>query len=162
MKTTVYWLCDAPRVWYMSVKEVLLKAGAEKVCLITQIFFWDRTGNVQGLIYCHFDYFIWVGTNDFENTIIQKAKESFVTSPEELQSFKYLGLNIVQKNYSTNIDELQEAAIESKMKMSKEAQLTTGETWQLRGLAGQLNWTSSQMPPDMSLVHVKLALQLKI
>ena len=24
--------------------------------------------------------------------------------------------------------------------MSKEAQLTTGEAWQLRGLAGQLNW----------------------
>ena len=29
LKATVYGLCDAPRVWYMSVKEVLLKAGAD-------------------------------------------------------------------------------------------------------------------------------------
>ena len=27
-KITVHGLCDAPRVWYVSVKEVLLKAGA--------------------------------------------------------------------------------------------------------------------------------------
>ena len=30
LKTTVYGLRDVPRVWYISVKEVLLKAGTEK------------------------------------------------------------------------------------------------------------------------------------
>ena len=30
LRTTVYGLCDAPRVWYLSVKEVLLESGAKK------------------------------------------------------------------------------------------------------------------------------------
>ena len=34
--------------------------------------------------------------------------------------------------------------------MSKESSLNTEEAWQFRGLAGQLNWTSSQTRPDMS------------
>ena len=105
-------------------------------------FFWHRNGKVQGLICCHVDDFFWGGTNDFEKTVIQKLKESFVISPEELESFKYLGLNIVQKNdfiyldQKLHIEELKEAAIDTKRKMSKQAQLTTGEAPQLRGLAG--------------------------
>ena len=97
MKSTVYGMRDAPRVWYISVKEVLLKAGAEKSKFDDSIFFWHRNGKVQRLICCHVDNFFWGGTNDFEKTVIQKLKESFATSPEELESFKYLGLNIVKK-----------------------------------------------------------------
>ena len=73
---------------------------------------------------------------------IQKLKESFVTSPGVLENFKYLGLNIVQKNdciyldQNLYIEELKEFAIYTKRKMSKEAQLTTGEARQLRGVAG--------------------------
>ena len=93
------------------------------------------------------------GINNFEKTVIQKLKERFVTSAEELESCKCLGLNIPQKNDCIYLDrklyieELTEVAIDTKRKMSKEAQLT-GEARQLRGLAGQLNWTSSQIRPD--------------
>ena len=58
LKTTVYGLCDAPRVWYISVKDVLLKAGAEKSKSDDSIFFWHRNGKVQGLICCHADTFL--------------------------------------------------------------------------------------------------------
>ena len=98
MNTIVYGLCDVPRVWYISVKEVLLKAGTEKSNFHESIFFWHRNGKVQGLICCHVDDFFWGGKNDFEKTVIQKLKASFVTSLEKLESFKYLGLNIVKKN----------------------------------------------------------------
>ena len=97
LKTTVYGLCDAPRVWFISVKQVLLKAGAEKSKLDDSIFFWHRNGKVQGLICCHVDDFFGGGINNFEKTVIQKLKERFVTSAEELESFKCLGLNIAQK-----------------------------------------------------------------
>ena len=45
--------------------------------------------------------------------------------------------------------------------MSKEAQLTTGEAWQLRGLAGQLNWTSSLTRPDRSFGACKISTSIK-
>ena len=48
------------------------------------------------------------------------------------------------------IEELKEVGNDTKGKMSKEAQLTTGEVRQLRGLAGQLNWKSSQTCPNIS------------
>ena len=167
LKTTVYGLCDAPRVWYISVKEVLLKAGAEKSKFDDSIFFWHRNVKVQRLICCHADDFFWGSTNDFEKSVIQKLRENFVTSPEECESCKYLGLKIVQKNHCIYLDqklyieEIKEVAIDTKRKMSKEAQLTTGEAWQLRGIAGQLNGTSSQMRPDMSFCACKISTSIK-
>ena len=134
---------------------------------MTQPFFWHRNGKVQGLICCHVDDFFWGGTNSFEKTVIQRLKESFVTSQEELESFKYLGLNIVQKNdciyldQKLYIEELKELAVDTKRKMSKEAQLTAGEAWQLRGLAGQLNWTSSQTCPDLSFGACEISTSIK-
>ena len=62
-----------------------------------------------------------------------RLKESFVTIPEELESFKYLGLNIVKKNDCIYLDhklyteELKEVAVNTERKMSKEAQLTIGD-----------------------------------
>ena len=41
-------------------------------------------------------------------------------------------------------DELKEADVSRERRMSKESPLTTEEARQLRGLPGQLNWTSSQ------------------
>ena len=65
---------------------------------------------------------------------------------------------LLQKLY---IEELKEVAIETKRKMSKEAQLTTCEARQLRGLPGQLNWTSSQTRPDMSFGASEISTSIK-
>ena len=45
--------------------------------------------------------------------------------------------------------------------MFKEAQLTKGEAQQLRGVAGQLNWTSSQTCPDMSFGTCEISTSIK-
>ena len=45
--------------------------------------------------------------------------------------------------------------------MSKEAKLTTEETRQLRGIAGQLNWTSSQRRPDISYAACEVSVSIK-
>ena len=39
LKRTVYGLCDARRVWYLSVKGVLLKAGAVKSKFDDSVFY---------------------------------------------------------------------------------------------------------------------------
>ena len=74
LKKTVYGRYDAPRVWHISVKEVLLKVGTEKSKFIDSIIFWHRNDKVQGLTCCQVDDFFRGGTNDFEKTVIQKLK----------------------------------------------------------------------------------------
>ena len=45
--------------------------------------------------------------------------------------------------------------------MSKDSLLTTDEAGQLRGLAGQLNWTSSQTHPDISFGASEVSTSIK-
>ena len=58
-------------------------------------------------------------------------------------------------------DELKEADVSRERRMSKESPLTTEEARQLRGLAGQLNWTSSQTRPDMSFGACEVSVSIK-
>ena len=90
-----------------------------------------------------------------------------MTSQEELRSFKYVGLNIEQRQGCIYLDqlmytdELKEADVSRERRMSKESPLTTEEARQLRGLAGQLNWTSSQTRPDMSFGACEVSVSIK-
>ena len=93
-----------------------------------------------------------------------------VPSPVSLSlysTFKHLGLNIVQKEYCIYLDqklyieELEEAAVDTKRKISKEAQFTTGQARQLRGLAERLNCISSQTRPDMSFGACEISTSIK-
>ena len=47
--------CNASRMWYTSVKEVLLKAAAERSKFDGSIFSQHWNARVQGLICCHVD-----------------------------------------------------------------------------------------------------------
>ena len=167
LKATVYGLCDASRVWYLSVKGVLLKAGAVKSKFDDSVFYWQKDGKLEELISCHVDDFFWGGTKCFEISVIDVLKKSFVTSQEELRSFKYVGLNIEQRQGCIYLDqlmytdELKEADVSRERRMSKESPLTTQEARQLRGLAGQLNWTSSQTRPDMSFGACEVSVSIK-
>ena len=79
-----------------------------------------------------------------------------MTSQEKLKSIKYISLNIEQRQGCIYLDQqmytdkLKEVDITKERRMSKESPLTTEEAQHLRGLAGQLNWESSQARPDMS------------
>ena len=78
-----------------------------------------------------------------------------MTSQEELKVFKYVGLNIEQRQGCIYLDQqmytdkIKEVNIGGERRMSKESPLTIEEVQQLRRLSGQLNWTSSQTRPDM-------------
>ena len=76
-------------------------------------------------------------------------KKSFWISLEELETFKYLGLNAQQTcgyikiDQSSYINELKEVEISQEKQNNKFAQLSKYEAQQLQGLAGQLNWIGS-------------------
>ena len=76
-------------------------------------------------------------------------------SSQESETFKYLGLYIDKKNDVITlhqipyINKLKECDIEKSSKELRHAKLTDSKAQQLRGLAGQLNWSSAQTRPNM-------------
>ena len=104
------------------------------------------------------------GTKSFEISVIKKV---ICDQSRGIENFKYVGLNIEQRQRCIYLDQLpytdklKEVDISRERRMSKESPLTTEEARQLRGLAGQLNWTSRQTRPDMSFGVCEISVSIK-
>ena len=96
LQTTVYGLNDAARVWYLRVKEELIKVKAVMSKFDEAVFFWRVDGKLHGILECHVDDFIFGGLDVFEDNVINKLKEKFHISQEENQAFRYIGLEVKQ------------------------------------------------------------------
>ena len=75
----------APRAWYLSLKSVFEKGGAEKSKYDDAVFYLYDTNNLQEILCAHVDDFCWGGTKQFEVKIIKFIKKSFQISLEELE-----------------------------------------------------------------------------
>ena len=131
LNITAYGLFDAPRVWYISVKNVLMKTDVKKSKFDDSFFYWYNNNKLEGLICCHVDDFFRGGTKHFAERIINRLKEKLLTRSEEFENFKYTGLNLVQKedcvylDQRLYIDELKEVVFPKNRKMPKDSPLTT-------------------------------------
>ena len=65
LNISVYGLCDAPRTWYLSLKYVLLRAGATKSKFDDSAFLWTVNNKLQGVMCCHVEGFFWEGQSNF-------------------------------------------------------------------------------------------------
>ena len=89
----------------------------------------------------------------------------FTVSKEELQTFKYLGLSISQTNdgifmhQNECIEEIE--VVEIDKPNQKDRKLLPHETQQLRRVAGQLNWVSTQTRPDMAYAASAVSSSIK-
>ena len=121
---------------------------------MVQYFFGQSIINYRVL--CDVEDICWGGSEQFQSTIIGKIRETFSISQDKITTFKYLGLNIKQTKGYISIDqnfyinEVSEVEINSERKLEKHAQLNKKEARQLRGLAEQFNWVSSQTRPDIA------------
>ena len=59
LNITVYGLCDAPRAWYLSVKQELRKTGRTKSKYDGAIFYWYNGSKLEGILTSHVDHFFW-------------------------------------------------------------------------------------------------------
>jgi len=76
------------------------------------LFYYKEEEKLDGLIGTHVDDFLYVGSNNFEEKVIDKVREVFEISKESSQSFNHLGLEICESSsyisfsQSQYIDEL--------------------------------------------------------
>ena len=94
------------------------------------------------------------GSKWFRENVINHIREKFLVSGEETETFKYLGLQIshtvngIEIHQKDSVKEIE--AIEIDNPSQKDYVLLPDVTQQLRRIAGQLNWVSTQTRPDMA------------
>ena len=91
----------------MTVKEELLKLGAEMSEFDEVLFIWRSEGELHDLIRCHVDDFIYGGSALFNKQVIDKIKEKFEISREDDCMFKYVGQEVKQTHSEITIDQQQ-------------------------------------------------------
>lgn len=167
LNVCVYGLSDAPRAWYLRVKEVLISLGAQCCKHDAGLFYWHKDGCLCGLIVIHVDDFFWGGDNCFVNQVIQPFKNTFEIGTEETGSFKYLGLHITQSKKGIEIEQskycqsLKPITVSKERKAHKNLPLGSDETKKLRALIGQMNWAATQTRPDVLFECCELASKIK-
>ena len=93
----------------------------------------------------------------FKKKVIDVIKAKLHISQEESLVFKYVGIYLSQQRDGSitihqhdYISDIQLIDIDRERALMKKDPLTAKESQQLKAIAGQLNWVSSQTRPDIS------------
>ena len=163
LKKCVYGLTDASLKWYLQVKKVMTNLGGKISDVDPALFTWYEDGILIGMTAVHVDDFLWSGNNYFESMIIPHIRENFSVGREEEKTFKYLGMNIQQKEKAIIIDQLNyinglhPISIDDR---GVDRTLTKDEQDILRYEIGQLLWVSNQTRPDICFDTANLAVNI--
>ena len=157
LKRCVYGLNQASRMWYLKVREEMIKLGAESPKVDPAYFIWKRDEKVIGILSSHVDDFMYCGEESFEENVIKKLKTIFEISSESENMFAYLGIKISSEpNYFT-IDQL--GYVTDKLKPievnkirlnNKEDLINETERTAMRSVIGKLMWLVNQSRPDIA------------
>ena len=162
----VYGLGDASRVWYFTVKECLLNLDCSQVKSDPAIFYWYTQNKLHGIFVMHVDDFLYGGTKEFHNWVIDNVRNQFKIGSHETGAFTYVGLNIQQTddgiimNQKSYIKSVQPIQVQKNDKGGSEI-LDKANSDNLRSLIGQLNWLGTQTRPDCSFDVLELSTSLK-
>ncbi len=89
----------------LSVKKELLELECLQSKLDPALFYWLQNGQLQGLFLIHVDDFLWAGTNEFRNCVIDVISDKFQCGKKQDTCFKYIGLNISQNGDRVFLDQ---------------------------------------------------------
>ena len=152
----VYGLNQASRLWYIRVKQEMVKLGACSPRVDPAYFVWRKEGEVIGILSSHVDDFLYTGETYYENNIISKLKQSFEISSESQDMFAYLGIRLSSDGKGYKIDQneylhkLKPIDMEKSRQLSKDSPVTENERKEMRSLVGKINWLVTQTRPDLA------------
>ena len=168
LKKTVYGLADAPRVWFLTLREELLKLNVQQSTYDQGLFYWYNGGILEGVMVCFVDDQVWGGTTEFEDKVIKKLRKTFDINYEHCSVFKYVGIDVKQAqdgsisiNQESYLKGVNSLSIDKERSNQKEETVTDSEKQQLRMIIGQLNWLSGISRPDISFRVSELSSSIK-
>ena len=152
----IYGLSDASLQWYNSVKRFILSCGGKVSKSDPALFLWHKSNELNGAMIIHVDDFLWAGSDEFKNNVIEKLCKKYVVSKFEPSLFRFVGLNLKQQNNTITIEQykyierIKMIEIDTKRKIQHNEPLTEQEKTVLRSKIGQLLWVNNQTRPDIS------------
>ncbi len=96
LKKTVYGLCDAPRAWFIRLKDEVKKLGLTPCNLDPTLSYWYKNGKLEGVMCIHVDDILWGESENFIEELIVELESMFTIGSLEKINMKYLDLNINQ------------------------------------------------------------------
>ena len=168
LKKTVYGLSDAPRVWFLRLRDELLKLNVKQSTYDQGLFFWYNDGKLEGIMVCFVDDQLWGGSPNFEEKVIEKLRNIFDINYEHSSAFKYVGIDLKQGcdgsisiNQESYLKSINSFSVDKTRSSQKEECVTESEKQQLRMVVGQLNWLSGISRPDISFRVSELSSSIK-
>ena len=163
----VYGLADAPRYWYLKVREELCKLGGKPSKLDQGIFYFQDNQDIIGVIVLFVDDFLWAGTPTFRN-LIEKFKSIFRFGIESQEKFTYIGINLQQTSDNeiildqfTYIDNLHVIPLNKEQINNPHRKVTDEERSCIRSAVGQLNWLANISCPEISFQVSMISSRIK-
>ena len=162
----VYGLADASLMWYERVKKTLIECGGKVSDVDPAVFYWHDTDGLAGILAVHVDDFLWAGSKSFEMSVIVKLRKMFKVGKEACDSFKYIGLELLQgenkitlcqKDYTTMVK-----TVSVDKGRDKSSTLSSQEQSILRSKVGQLLWLAKQTRPDIAFDIATIASRLHV
>ena len=163
LRKCVYGLADASLHWYTKVKEILVGLGGKVSKLDAAVFYWFRNQELNGILACHVDDFMWSGDAGFEKEVIDRVRGAFDVGKESSKIFKYVGLEVghnerditlQQQGYANSLSKIQ---IDKTRELQKEEPLLPEEKDVLWSKIGQMLWLARQSRPDLMFEACSLA-----
>ena len=155
LKRCIYGLNDAPRSWYKKVVSTLTGLKGVQSTFDNGLFMWHRNMDLAGVIAVHVDDFTLCGNQAFKEDTIMKIKQLLKVGTHEFGTFKFLGLNVCQTKAGIRVDqnayvsELKQIEVKKERAIRKDDEVTAKEKKELKRLAGQLLWVTTQTRPEM-------------
>ena len=168
LKKTVYGLADAPRAWFLRLRDELVKLGAKVSSYDKGIFYWHSKYGLEGIVVCFVDDQIWGGTKSFEVSVVEKLRHIFQVGCEHSSAFKYIGIDLVQQrdfsiviNQDSYVKSVDPIVMDRSRQLQKDGIITDQERTKLRRLIGQLNWITGISRPDIGFGVCQLSSEFK-
>ena len=162
LKKGVYGLCNAPRLWWRKLRQVLLTLGFVELKLLPCVFvMWNFDDNakpvsLQGILAVHVDDVILTGNDLFERVLV-KLKQQLTFGKWYHREFEYTGrtvrqnddgeIFVSQQNYSQKVPYVPVTSEQLKDLTTVVNEKTVVD---LRKTAGAACWLSKSSRPDLA------------
>ena len=150
---------EAPRLWYLRAKEVLLEAGFEemqaaKACFLLRD---PKTRITNGMLVLHVDDACFSGKGPQFERAMAYCRSKFIIGKEEYDSFTFLCRHVRQhQDFSIEVDQHDYVRGIQRVKVSKDrrsqpaSKLNLKELHDYRSLTGQLAWPARETMPQLA------------
>ena len=166
LRKCIYGLADAPREFYLRLREELVQLGLTPCPADQGLFMWFPGDDLCGILICHVDDILHGGNDQFYNDIMHSLERTFDIGSKQSSCFTYIGINMKQlPDYSIIIeqksftDSIKYLDIDKNRRTSDE--VTESERTSLRAAIGQLNWIAGMSRPDLSFDVCQLSSLVK-